>query len=225
MRILASGSILLALCLACALPAPDDDVAPEPTEATEPEPSLDPAPSGLTPTDSALTVDRCVRTAWSYYGCEASFPVQGRTWIAWACRTAGQRPGGDLGAVSDSDELGGAGLDDELGQLRGEAPAARPADEQDRYRATVCARWADYRIRGVGGAVEREAGLAALQEICDGGDRVACAHLAEILQYTDMDRARALTARACDDPERSPMVLCDDLRNATSGASSATTSR
>jgi hypothetical protein len=179
-------------------------------------PSLSKEPTGHHNGDHLLDVDRCVKTAWSYHGCDQAYPVQGRKWIAFECEHRASPPK-DIGSALSNDQLDSPTLDRELAQVKGK-PAA-PKSDADRYRATVCTRYAEYQIRGVGGPVEREAGMQTMAKICDGGDRTACASLARLLAFDgDTEAARPLFQTGCEeDPGNSPAGLCADLRDVFAG--------
>ncbi len=99
-RAVAYGALLV-LVGACGFGAPDEAEPPPPS--TPPAPSPPPAPvampevpaerptltsevTGVAATDPNVTIDRCEQTGWSYHACDTMFPVQGRAYVAWACR-------------------------------------------------------------------------------------------------------------------------------------------
>jgi len=216
MRAMPLFAVVLCTCGAFDDPPPPE-APPEPVAEAEPAPlELDPEPTGPHNGDSSLTLDRCVRTAWSYHGCDSAFPVQGRLWITRECEGAGTPPA-DISSALDGTQLDGRSLDRELAQVRGER--VEPQTDADRYRAVVCARLAEYQMRGVGGPVDREAGLSTLRGLCDQRDRLACAKLAEALVFDgDADGARPAFRVGCEeDPRNSPAMLCANLRDAYAG--------
>ncbi|HJL15391.1 MAG TPA: hypothetical protein RMH99_07045 [Sandaracinaceae bacterium LLY-WYZ-13_1] len=209
--------LLVATAAACGdddrhLPMAPIDVAQdeenEERGETVERPPLSRTPTGPDHGDARLTLERCVVTAWSYHGCETAFPEQGRRWLAEQCTTpSAAYPPGD---PRDRGELGGpSGYS---------AALAGPMSPQERsaFRQTVCGRSATYRLRGIGGPVERAEGLAQLRRVCDEGAKAVCSDLAmEHLWAGELDRARALFGRACDDPEESsPIGTCQTLSHA-----------
>jgi hypothetical protein len=95
------------------------------------------------------------------------------------------------------------------------------ADAADDFeRAIVCSRWAEYRIRGVGGPVERDAGIAAMTTLCQEegrGHHVVCGTLAELMMWRDLEGARPFIERGCSSPDDSPVGTCEQLRAAQAG--------
>lgn len=201
MRLTITGLALGALALpmlACGFGG-DDDAPPPPTVEAQPaapppaqlaaipavpenlpRPQLSYAVTGSPSHDPAVEIPRCELTSWSYTGCAATYPTQGRQFVEWECRTT----------------------------------------PSPTIRAIVCGRWAEYRIRGIGGPVERAAGIAMLDQLCNDGDRVQCAVLAQAVIFDDFARARAATERGCSSPTESPVGLCETLRGITSDSRS-----
>ncbi|MDQ3365819.1 MAG: hypothetical protein M3680_10370 [Myxococcota bacterium] len=79
-------------------------------------------------------------------------------------------------------------------------------------RDTICLHHGETLIDGIGGPVERAAGLAIIERLCRGDDPVSCARLAELVVDFDRERAVALFHRGCDDEERAPVGQCELLR-------------
>lgn len=194
-------------------PAPSTQAKPSAAKA----PSLSPEPTGHHNGDHLLDIDRCVKTAWSYHGCDQAFPVQGRKWIAYECEHRSSPPK-DISSALSNDQIDKPSLERELAPVKGR-PAAAPKSDAERYSATVCTRYAEYQIRGVGGPVDRAAGMATMGKICEGGDRTACASLARLLAFDgDTKAARPLFETGCEeDPRNSPAGLCADLRDVFAG--------
>ncbi|MEM9074936.1 MAG: hypothetical protein AAGE52_40940 [Myxococcota bacterium] len=81
----------------------------------------------------------------------------------------------------------------------------------------MCARWAQYQLRGIGGPIEREQALATLSFLCQQEEnfRHSCSQLVHGALFDNLELARAAVRRGCrEGSERA--IGCDDLVQLTS---------